>query len=35
MHAQIAAAFAFLIVTLGTTFEMLSLKTAVFIVFQR
>ena len=35
MHVQIAAAFACLIVTLGTTFEMLSLKALVFIVFQR
>ena len=34
MHVQIAATFTSLIVTLGTTFEMLSLKTGG-IVFQR
>ena len=34
-HAQIASTFASLIVTLGTTSEMLSLKMAVFIVFQK
>ena len=35
MHAQIATVFAYFIVTLSTTSEMLPLKTSVFIPLQR